>query len=159
MFSERKLNMNEKQQPVTNFELWLLLSKVHHYIILIRQRELNPYHIPPQQLQVLRIIQSLGANATLTEIAKEVERKADVVSRLVNRMELDGLIVKSKDRPKSRQLKIEITQKGLELLKISKESKSIDSVFSFLSKEERQHTYSVLEQMLAQLKERSSEDE
>jgi DNA-binding MarR family transcriptional regulator len=151
--------MKETKQPVSNFELWLLLSKVHHYIILLRQRELSPYHIPPQQLQVLRVIQALGQKANLNEIAKQIERKADVVSRLVNRMQIDGLIVKTKEKPKSRLLKIEITGKGQELLKISKESKEIDSVLAFLSNEERQNTYLVLERMLGQLKERSFEDE
>jgi DNA-binding MarR family transcriptional regulator len=155
----KEANMKETKVSVTNFELWLLLSKVHHYIILLRQRELSPYHIPPQQLQVLRIIQALGAKASLTAIAKEAERKADVVSRLVNRMELDGLIVKSKDRPKSRLLKIEITEKGHDLLLISRDSKEIDAVLSFLTPDERQHTYTVLERMLGNLKERSLDDE
>jgi DNA-binding MarR family transcriptional regulator len=151
--------MKETNEAVSNFDLWQLLSKVHHYILLIRQRELSPYNIPPQQLQVLRIIQALGTNATLSEISREVERKADVVSRQIIRMETDGLILKSKDRPKSRLLKIEITEKGYDLLKISKESKEIDSVLSVISPEERKQTFAVLNRMLMQLKEHTLSDE
>jgi DNA-binding MarR family transcriptional regulator len=151
--------MDEIKRSVSNYELWQLLSKVHHYIVLIRQRELSPFNIPPQQLQVLRIIQNLGVKATLAEISRELERKVDVVSRLVNRMEMDGLVVKRKDRPKSRLLKIEISAKGLNLLQISRESKEIDSALSFLTEDERRQTYVVLDKMLSHLKEYTLVDE
>jgi DNA-binding MarR family transcriptional regulator len=70
-------------------------------------------------------------------------------------MEKDGLINKIKDTPKSRLLKIELTKKGRDLLKIRNESKVIDTAWSFLTLEERQGVYSVLYQMSTKLKEQA----
>ena len=89
---------------VSNFELFLLMGKINHLTFLARQRELNHYHIPGQQLHVLRIIQELGPKATLSEVAKNVERKINVISRQTISMEKDGLIKRIKDTPKSRLL-------------------------------------------------------
>jgi len=66
---------------------------------MVRQKELSPYHIPPRRLQVLRVIQALGVNATLSNIAKEVERKSDVILRQAVSMEKDGLIRRIQDTP------------------------------------------------------------
>jgi hypothetical protein len=45
------------------------LVKVHHSLFFLRQKELSPSHIAAQQLQVLRVIQDLGEDATLAAIA------------------------------------------------------------------------------------------
>jgi len=148
--------MEKLTASVLNYELWLLMGKIHHTVILVRQKELSPYHIPPQQLKVLQIIQYLGKKATLSKIAEEVERKPNVISRQVTSMEQDGLIYKIKDTPKSRLLKIELTKKGRDLLKIRNESKVVDTAWSFLTLQERQEVYSVLFQMSTKLKEQAS---
>jgi DNA-binding MarR family transcriptional regulator len=70
-------------------------------------------------------------------------------------MEKDGLINKIKDTPKSRLLKIELTKKGRDLLKIRNESKVIDTAWSFLTLKELQEVYSVLYQMSTKLKEQA----
>ena len=59
-------------ESASNFELFLLMGKINHLTFLARQRELSYYHIPGQQLHVLRIIQELGTKATLSEVAKNV---------------------------------------------------------------------------------------
>lgn len=148
--------MKERTSSVSNFDLWLLIAQIHHLMVLIRQRELSPYHIPPQQLQVLRIIQAIGSRATLAEIAKQAERKVDVISRQAVGMEKDGLIQRIKDTPKSRLLRIELTKKGLDLINICGGSKEIDGILSFLNKEERQQLWSILSKMFIKLKEHAS---
>jgi len=85
--------------------------KVNHLIMLIRQRELNQYHIPVQQTHVLRTINELGENATLAELAKEVEREIHVISRQAVGMEKEGLIKRAKKSPKSKLLRLELTEK------------------------------------------------
>ena len=148
--------MDTLTASVLNYELWLLMGKIHHNVILIRRKELSPYHIPPQQLKVLQTIQYLGKKATLSKIAEEVERKPNVISRQAASMEKDGFIHKIKDTPKSRLLKIKLTQKGRNLLKIRNESKGIDTAWSFLTEEERQGLYSILFRMSTKLKEQTS---
>jgi DNA-binding MarR family transcriptional regulator len=127
------------------------LVKVHHSLFFLRQKELSPSHIAAQQLQVLRVIQNLGDEATLAAIAHKVERKLDVISRQAVRMEIDGLIKRTKNSPKTRLLKIELTPRGVEMLKISRESESINAAFSVLTAEERNLMYLSLNKVLSRL--------
>jgi DNA-binding MarR family transcriptional regulator len=149
----RKESMNNKELSKSNFDLWLLIGKVNHSIVLVRQRELLQYHVPVRQLLVLRTIKELGSNATLAEIAKQSDREIHVISRQAVSMEKDGLIRRIKDTPKSNLLRLVLTEKGLGILKISRKSRSIDSILSFLSAEERQQMESVLNRILVKLNE------
>ena len=114
------------------FDLWLLIGKVNHLIMLIRQRELNQYHIPVQQTHVLRTINELGENATLAELAKEVEREIHVISRQAVGME---------------------KEKGLEMARVSRQSEAIDAIFSSLSAQQRQQLESILNTITAKIEE------
>jgi len=150
---KRKLELLENQNlSESNFKLWALIGRVNHSIILARQKELNQYHIPVRQYQVLRTIQELGSMATLTQVAKSVERKVHVISKQAVSMEKDGLIRRIKNTPKTNLLKLELTDKGIEVIKIARQSNTIDSIFSFLSAEERQHMESALNRILSNLK-------
>ena len=134
---------------VSNIDLWLLIDRVHHSIGWVRRRELSPHNIAPQQLRVLRAIQALGSKVTLSALANEVERKVDVISRQAVILEKDGLIKRIKESNKSRLLRIELTEKGLDMLKkISNDSRSIEAIFSCLTEEERQQMYSILNRIL-----------
>jgi hypothetical protein len=73
--------MNKVSAFESSFNIWLLIGKVNHAIMLIRQRELNQHHIPVRQTLVLYTIQALGEKATLSEVARLVEREVHVVSR------------------------------------------------------------------------------
>ena len=146
--------MAKESLPLSNYELWLLIARIHHDVILVRHRELSPFGIPPQQLQVLRTIQALGPDATLTNIAREIERKSDVISRQAVTMEKDGLIKRTLISPKSRLLRIELTGKGKEMLEISKESKAIDAIWSDLTDSDRLQVSLILNKMMGALKEK-----
>jgi len=73
--------VKKRKSSVSNHDLWMLMAEIYHDVLLVRQHELLPCGITPQQLQFLRTIQALGANATISEIAKKVERNRDVISR------------------------------------------------------------------------------
>ena len=149
----------ENKALFSNHDLWLLMGKIHHKRILLRQRELSEYNIPTRQLYMLHLIRDLGSQTTISEIAKIVERKTDVISRQMISMEKDGLIKRTKAAPKSRLLKIELTDKGIELAKISGKSKVMDKIISVLKPEERQQLYSLLNRMLVELNKYPSESE
>ena len=101
----------ENQTPSDpNFKLLLLFTSIHHKMAALRERELNPYNISTSQLRLLRIIESLGAKAILSAVAKIAERKIDVISRQAATMENDGLITRI-TKPKSRLLRLELTEK------------------------------------------------
>jgi DNA-binding MarR family transcriptional regulator len=145
------IKMERQSLSESNYELWHLIGKVNHLLILARQRELNQYHIPVRQAYILRVIHELGSKATLYELAKKVERTSDVISRQAVKMENDGLIQRIKDSPKSKILRLELTKKGLEIIKVSGQSKSADAIFSTISGEQRQQLESILNQLLVKL--------
>jgi DNA-binding MarR family transcriptional regulator len=68
-------------------------------------------------------------------------------------MEKDGIIKRIKASPKSRLLKLELTEKGREMLKINKYSDGMNAALSGLSIDQRRELYSVLSQIAARLKE------
>jgi DNA-binding MarR family transcriptional regulator len=132
--------------------LWQLLGSANHSIGSIRQQELNKHRIPIRQFQVLRTIQDLGSKATLVEVAKLVEREVHVISRQTVLMEKDGLIKRNRITPKSNLLKLELTEKGLKMINAGKPSKSIDTIFSFLTEDDRQQMISILNRMIIEAK-------
>jgi DNA-binding MarR family transcriptional regulator len=148
----------EKQTLVPNHDLWLLMGKIHHKRMLLRQRELNEYNIPTRQLYMLQLIRDLGSKTTISEIAKTVEREVESISRQLVSMEKDGLIKRTRVSPKSRLLKIELTEKGSQLAKISGKSKAMDKIISVLNTEEQQKLYSLLDRMLIAINEYASEN-
>ena len=150
--------MENQTRSDPNFKLWLLFSSIHHKMVALREKELYPYNITTSQLRLLRIIESLGSKAILSEVAKIVERKLDVISRQATMMEKDGIITRIRDKPKSRLLRLELTEKGKELLRTIHSSQGMNEVLSVLSKKERQQMSSALEKVLTKLNKYPAEE-
>jgi DNA-binding MarR family transcriptional regulator len=70
-------------------------------------------------------------------------------------MEKYGLIKRVKDTPRSRLLKIELTAKGLNMIKIDRKSKAMEEIMSVLNTEERNQLHSLLDRLLIKLNEYS----
>ena len=150
--------MENQTRSDPNFKLWLLFSSINHKMVALREKELYPYNITTSQFRLLRIIESLGSKAILSEVAKIVERKLDVISRQAAMMEKDGLITRIRDKPKSRLLRLELTEKGKELLRTIHSSQGMNEVLSVLSKKERQQMSSALEKVLTKLNKYPAEE-
>jgi DNA-binding MarR family transcriptional regulator len=67
-------------------------------------------------------------------------------------MEKDGLIQRIRVKAKSRLLKFELTDKGRELLKVSRFSDGINEVSSILTEKELKQLHAVLDRLLTKLK-------
>jgi len=145
--------MKKTTSFASGYDLFLLMGQISHFTQLVRKRELNRHHISPQQFNVLLIVQELGSDSTMSEVAKYAGLKVNAICPQSIHMERDGLIERIKDTPKSRRLRMELTGKGRDMLKISKESKSINVLYSVLAEEELQQTYSSLIKLFSKLKE------
>jgi DNA-binding MarR family transcriptional regulator len=64
-------------------------------------------------------VEHIRRKATVSAIAKAVNRKVDVISRQTMMLEKDGFIKRTKGRPRSRLLAISLTKKSIELLKVA----------------------------------------
>ena len=140
--------MKETSLSKSNFALWLLIGKANHLLLLKRRRELVEYEIPPGQLHILRAISVLSPKATIAGVANELERGIHVISRQTVSMEKYGLIKRFKATPRSNLLKLELTGKGLDLVKIGLQSKSIDAILSTLTEQERQQLELTLKKII-----------
>jgi len=63
-------------------------------------------------------------------------------------------IKRTRAKPKSRLLTIELTEKGINMLEIGQESKSIDEILSVLTEEERQQMSYCLDKIIVRVKKR-----
>jgi len=96
---------------------------------------------------VLFIVDSIGDEATPAEISRWLLRKSHSVSGLLDRMEKDRLITKTKNLHKKNLVRVTITEKGRKALALSLKRESINNTLSILSKEEQEQLYSSLEKV------------
>lgn len=139
-----------KKMSKSNFDLWRSIGTLNHAIGLLRQQELGQHHILLRQQQVLGTIKDLGSKATLSEIAKLLERERHVISKQTKMMERDGLIKRTKETPRSNLLRLDLTKKGLNMIQVGRHSEAIESIFSSLSEDERQQMETLLNKLIIQ---------
>ena len=125
-----------------------LIVEARHHLLKARQRELKPYHISPEQSNILDILYCIGRKATLSEIAKHTERGVNTVCQQMIRMEKDGLVRKEREVPKSTLLSFELTEKGLDAFNKSKDWKTDKVIMSTLSKEELELLMALLSKII-----------
>src|SRR3989304_2288789 len=77
------------------YDIWILLSRVYHLIAMLRKLELAKFDILPPQAYILLIINALGNEATPSKISEYVYQQRSSISDILNRMEKQGLIVKT----------------------------------------------------------------
>jgi DNA-binding MarR family transcriptional regulator len=144
------VNLNKKNIILreSTFELWRLIGRANHLVLLHRQRELKQHRIPVRQLWVLIAIKELGTNASLNEVAKAVERKPNVISSQTANMEKDGFIRRVKVTTKSNLLRLELTQKGWDTIDASRDSNAIKTIFASISNDERQQLEDILNKVI-----------
>ncbi len=79
---------------------------------------LKDYGLSPQQYNILRILRGQYPNcATLGLIQDRMLDKMSNASRLVEKLRIKNLVTRNVDDSDRRQVKIKITEKGLEILK------------------------------------------
>jgi len=129
-----------------------LLVEARHLLLKVRQKELKPYHISPQQSNILDFIYRGDRKATLSEIAKYTGRGINTVSQQLIRMEKDGLVKKEREVPKSTLLSFELTEKGSTIYKNISTMESINTIMLVLNEEERQRFISMLKKIIDKAK-------
>lgn len=129
------------------WNLWTMLEQVHSGITLARDRELEKHGISTIKAAALFIIDSIGDEATPAEISRWILRRPHSVSGLLERMEKDGLIRKTKDLAKKNLVRVTMTPKGRRAYEISLKRKTINQVLGALTAEERKQMYAMLERM------------
>lgn len=131
-----------------DYDLWVLLGQTRQAMVRARQKELDQYGISVSRAAALFAIHTLGDKAAPGKISRWLFRESHSVSELLSKMEREGLVRKVKDTKHQRQVRVMITDKGLEAYGHSLERASIQNIMSSLSRRE----YQQLKQCLLKLR-------
>jgi DNA-binding MarR family transcriptional regulator len=129
----------------SEYDIWILLSRVYHVIAKLRNMELSKYGILPVQSYILFIIKALGNKTTPTEISGYVYQQRNSVSDILNRMVKQGLIVKTSKSGGKRRVLVTLTEKGKKALALSENREYLHKVMSSLTEERIRQLESALE--------------
>jgi DNA-binding MarR family transcriptional regulator len=143
-----KKSIEEITAQDSGFYARFLIGRLRHLMFNARQKELAPFRISPRQATILFILQNLGHKPTLAELAEHTDREINTLSLQMTRMEREGLVKKTRESPKSKLLRFELTEKGMESYKASHKSKSINVIMTALSEEERQQLIELLQKVI-----------
>jgi len=122
------------------FNTWWLLHQAQHAIFRVRGKELSQYNLTLEQASVLFVIKVLSETDRKTTpgvIARCVLREPHAVSKILTRMEKDGLVKKINGLGrKKNEVLVNLTAKGLTAYKHSIKRDSIHETMSCLTEEE-----------------------
>jgi len=131
-----------------NVRLCWLLILVADVMRSTFESEIEQHGISAKSAGMIRLIYSIGPEATPSSIARKLYRRPHTISSLLTRMERNGLIEKSKDLRKRNQVRIRITQKGLEVYELWLEKATVlNNIISCLSADERSDLRDLLKKL------------
>jgi DNA-binding MarR family transcriptional regulator len=136
--------MDISQNGEKEYDTWILLSRVYHMIAKLRRLELAKYNVQPVQAYILLILQSLGGETSPTELARYAYEDKSAISDILIRMEKQGLITKTKEVNGNSRVKVKMTTKGEESLRLSAEREYLRQVMSSLTPEKLEQLDSCL---------------
>ena len=137
------METNPTRNP--DYELWGLLNQASHAMESARGDELRPFGLSMMHAGVLYIVKVSKDPVTPAHISRVLFREPHTVSALLNRMEKQGLLRKTKDLEKKNAIRVTLTERGEEAYRQSREMKSLRRVLSNLSPKERDSLRAPLE--------------
>jgi DNA-binding MarR family transcriptional regulator len=145
---ERLMNENDRINDLLTNEignLWILMNHTTYAIGRQREMELAQLGITNEKHAILRVL-TIKDGQNITDIAAVRLRQHHSIFTLINRMEKQGLVKKTKS-PKSKEYRIMITDKGKEMYqKVTR--KSLEATFCALSADDQQKLSQYLKLLL-----------
>jgi len=121
-------------------ELWLLLRQASNLIYKAIERELRQLGSATYaQTTVMWIVKAIGEQATPAEISRWLIREPHAISMLLNQMEKQGLVRKTKDLERKNMVRVTLTDKGEEALRQALKLDIISKGMSCFSHKEQDH--------------------
>ena len=142
---EEEIKQNTFRNPHQKAGINLLFT--YQWLINKQKDFFKPFGITTQQFNILRILKGqYPKNISGADIkARMLDRNSDV-SRLLDRMVLKKLVVKSQCPSDKRAADVSISEKGLELLKeIDTKNDSLDNILNSLTTEEATYLSNLLD--------------
>ena len=130
-----------------NHNLLTLLAQTRDVLFMVRQKELRRVAISATKSAALCAIQAIGYEATPSEISRRLFRRPHSVSCLLQRMEKEGLIRRTKDLDRKNLIRVTLTDKGYEYYYQSLKQGLVDKILYSLSEQEREDLGSTLQKL------------
>lgn len=135
-----------------DYALIIRFHQARTMIAKVRNKELSQYGVTATQAAVLFFIDLLntsGGKATPGQLSRWLLREPHTVSRILVRMEKDGLVNRLRGSDKKNELNIVLTSKGQQIYNESRKRESFKEIISCLSEEERKQLSSSLNKLRA----------
>ena len=100
-------------------DFWMLFHQTYNSIFKCEDKELAKLGITTQQHVILMAIKNGGEITTPTQLADWLDRNANSITLILDRMEKAGLVKRVRDVSDRRSLRIVMTDKGERTLKKS----------------------------------------
>ncbi|MFC2019368.1 MarR family winged helix-turn-helix transcriptional regulator [Chloroflexota bacterium] len=136
-------------QPVEkDYMLWLLMLRTKEVIHRAREKELSKVGVSPIEAGVMYTVESMDKPATPAEISRWLFREPHSVSGLLNRMQNEGLIKKTKNLDRKNLVRVTLTEKGQQAFELSLKRVVVNQIFSALSEEQKEQLKAILQVLL-----------
>ena len=138
-----------KYVPFLNryYNLYFLMYLTQTALFRARYREVKECGLTSMELALLTVVEGLGGSATPADISRWMMRKRPTVSGLLNRMERNGLVVRTGCQENKKLKKVTITEKGQGALAQSKKKDVLNTIIGSMSDEEYRQLWSLLEKL------------
>ena len=97
-------------------DLWMLFHQTYNSLFKCGEKELAKLGITTQQYVILMTINNGGEMTTPTQLADWLDRNANSITLIIDRMEKAGLVKRVRDVSDRRSLRIVLTDKGGNIL-------------------------------------------
>ena len=101
-------------------DAWLIFSQTSDSITKCEEDSFAEVGIPLQQFFVLSVIKSIPDPVTPSIVANWVDRNQNSITLIIDRMEKEGLVKRVRDLKDRRALRLIITAKGEEKIKLGR---------------------------------------
>ena len=147
--------MAPKEKLITTeeeFEVWLLLSQVRKELLMASDRELKKrFGISTVQLGIIHALYAAdeaGISISLSDLSRQVLRKHNTVSVILNGMEERGLIKIERDNENRRSISISLTDDGRAVFRETEaKRKNIKLIIGSLTAKERAQLVALLKKI------------
>ena len=101
-------------QVKTMLSAWAILHKACATVMRCEEVMFSKVGITPQQYAVLAVFKGSKSPVTPTEVARQLDRRTNSITLIVDRMEKAGLIKRVRNLQDRRTIQLVMTKKGLE---------------------------------------------
>jgi DNA-binding MarR family transcriptional regulator len=130
-----------------NQKMWELMQLTYKALDRAREIELEKIGVTTIQADVLHALKTANEPVTPTKLSRWLYREPHTISGLINRMEQQGLVRKSKDLGKKNLVRVTLTKKGVQAYQQTLGVKVFPKILSCLSNKELGNLRSYLDKL------------